>query len=234
MTFIKQAMQRNMNPVSAYYRHTGGNRMAAALGLKAREKMYEIFIEKIKPSAETKILDVGVTCDRDNTSSNYFEQFYPYKKHITCVGTEDAFWLEGQYPGLKFHKIEPHSKLPFEDGQFDVAFSNAVIEHVGSSAAQQKFISELLRVSKAFFITTPNRWFPIETHTMLVLIHYLPVKWWRKCLGLLGYEYYSHESNLNLLDKKTLTQLFPTNEPIEVIEVRTLGFVSNIVVLKKL
>jgi len=170
--------------------------------------MYKIFIEKFKPSAETTILDVGVTCDRDNIGSNYFEQFYPYKEQITCVGTEDAFWLEERYPGLKFHKVEPHSKLPFKDQQFDIAFSSAVIEHVGNSAAQQKFVDELRRVSKNFFITTPNRWFPVETHTMLPLIHYLPVKWWRKCLALLGYDYYSLESNLNLLHRKGLMNLF--------------------------
>jgi hypothetical protein len=189
-------------------------------------------MEKFNPSSETKILDVGVTCDRENAGSNYFERFYPYKEQITCVGTEDAFWLEEQYPGLKYHKIEPYSKLPFRDQQFDIAFSNAVIEHAGNSVAQQSFISELFRVSKASFIATANRWFPIEMHTMLPLIHYLPVTWWRKCLKLLGYVYYSYESNLNLLDRKSLMKFFSSDEQIEVVYVKTLGFVSNIVILR--
>jgi len=224
-------MRTKTNPVSGYYQHTGGNKIATGIALKAREKMYKIFIKRFNPSAETKILDVGVTCDRDNASANYFEQFYPYKKQITCVGTEDASWLEEQYAGLKFHKIEPKTRLPFADRQFDIVFSNAVIEHVGNSAAQQEFICELLRVSKALFITTPNRWFPVETHTMLPFIHYLPVKLWRKCLKVLGYEFYSHESNLNLLDRRSMINLFSNDQQIEIIEVKTLGFVSNIIAL---
>ena len=225
---------KKQESASLYYQHTGNRKIALKLSLEARKKMYKIFIDKFNPSSKMKILDIGVTSDRENIGSNYFEQFYPFKEQITCIGTEDASWLVEQYPGLKFQQILPYSKLPFKDQQFDVAFSNAVIEHAGNSTSQQYFISELLRVSKAFFITTQNRWFPIEMHTMLPIIHYLPITWWRKCLDLLGYEYYSHESNLNPLDKRSLTQLFPTNEPIEVIELRTLGFVSNIVVLKKL
>jgi len=224
-------MQIKPGSVSRYNQHTGDSRIATGLSLKTRKKMYQIFAEKFRPSPEMKILDVGVTSDCKNDCSNYFEKFYPYKERITCVGTEDAAWLEKQYSGIQFHRIKPHTKLPFADGQFDVVFSNAVVEHAGNGIQQREFISELLRVSKAFFITTPNRWFPVEMHTMLPLLHCLPAKWWRKCLRLLGYEYYSEEANLNLLDRKSLSDLFPSNKKIEIVEVRTLGFVSNIIAL---
>jgi SAM-dependent methyltransferase len=64
--------------------------------------------------------------------------------------------------------------LPFEDGAFDVVFSNAVVEHVGGPEAQRRFVEEALRVGSRVFLTTPNRWFPIEVHTLLPLVHWLP------------------------------------------------------------
>ena len=64
--------------------------------------------------------------------------------------------------------------LPFADGAFDVVHSNAVIEHVGGRDRQEAFVREALRVGRRVFLTTPNRWFPIEVHTRLPLVHWLP------------------------------------------------------------
>ena len=64
--------------------------------------------------------------------------------------------------------------LPFPDGAFDVVHSNAVIEHVGGRERQEAFVREALRVGRRVFLTTPNRWFPIEVHTRLPLVHWLP------------------------------------------------------------
>jgi hypothetical protein len=35
-------------------------------------------------------------------------------------------------------------------------------------------VAEALRVARRAFVTTPNRWFPIEVHTLLPLVHWLP------------------------------------------------------------
>jgi SAM-dependent methyltransferase len=65
--------------------------------------------------------------------------------------------------------------LPFVDNSFDVVVSNAVVEHVGGPEEARRFVVESLRVAKVIVIhTTPNRWFPIETHTRLPLVHWLP------------------------------------------------------------
>jgi len=41
-------------------------------------------------------------------------------------------------------------------------------------------------VAKSGFITTPNKYFPIEVHTRTPLIHYLPKKFFDKYLYLIG------------------------------------------------
>lgn len=64
--------------------------------------------------------------------------------------------------------------LPFDDGEFGVAFSNSVIEHVGSQEAQEAFASEIRRVGRAVWVQTPSRWFPIEPHYLTPAIHWLP------------------------------------------------------------
>jgi SAM-dependent methyltransferase len=63
-------------------------------------------------------------------------------------------------------------RLPFADNSFDVVFSNAVIEHVGSFEDQLRFVNEHKRVGRHWVITTPNRWFPIESHTNVLFRHW--------------------------------------------------------------
>jgi len=84
--------------------------------------------------------------------------------------------MEKEYKGLKFKQGNALS-TPFADNSFELVFSSAVIEHVGSLENQNQFIKELVRISKKYvFITTPNRYYPIEFHTILPIIHWLPKK----------------------------------------------------------
>jgi len=62
-------------------------------------------------------------------------------------------------------------ELPFGDRSFDLVFSNAVIEHVGSEESQKQFIKEHSRVGRYFAMTTPNRFFPIESHYLIFFRH---------------------------------------------------------------
>ncbi len=64
--------------------------------------------------------------------------------------------------------------LPFDDHSFDVAFSNSVIEHVGSEANQRIMAAEVKRVSVRHIIQTPSLWFPFEPHARLPLFQFLP------------------------------------------------------------
>lgn len=68
--------------------------------------------------------------------------------------------------------------MPFEDNFVDFALANAIIEHVGDAGDQSRFVAEHSRVARCWAITTPNRWFPIESHTAAIMIHWLPS--WRR------------------------------------------------------
>ena len=191
--------------------------------------MFLNFMATLRPGPHTRVLDVGVTSDARYRESNYFEQMYPFPHNVTCVGTEDGSHLESQYPGLKYRQVSAGDPLPFGDGEFDVVFSNAVIEHVGNRNAQAAFVRELCRVGQSFFITTPNRWFPFEHHTGLPLLHYLPPAAFRSLLRNTRYAHWAEESNLNILTAGELTKLFPPEVKPAVHTIRLLGAPANLV-----
>jgi hypothetical protein len=203
-----------------------------SLLLRIRKDVYDIFIREFNPTSEDTILDVGASRD-DHISSNYLEKHYPYTDKITALSNIDASELERLHPGLRFVQGDGR-KLPFADKSFDIVFSHAVIEHVGSRSNQGNFIKELTRVSrKGVVFTTPNRWHPVETHIGLPFIQYLPPQLFRKILTILGKDMYATEENLNLLDRRNLLALIKTNSPNQckhkISEVKWLGISSNLV-----
>ncbi len=194
--------------------------------LKVRKEMFESLMKTLNPTPTTKVLDVGVTCDQ-REDSNFFEKWYPYKSSITAVGMEDCRFLEKDFPGLRFVKVDG-AKLPFEDNSFDLAVSFATIEHVGSRQKQKEFIRELCRVSRQCCITTPNRWHPIEFHSIVPLIHWLPPRLFRLVLSWIGKPFWAKEENLNLLSQKEIMDMLPADKRIKTVHFRFFGFVSNL------
>jgi hypothetical protein len=194
-----------------------------------RRTMYARFLSSVEPQPQETILDVGATSDRVYDFSNYLEAWYPHKSKITAVGIDDAKFLEELYPGITFLKADGRD-LPFEDGAFDLVHSSAVLEHVGSRENQMQFIRELTRVARrAVFMTTPNRWFPVEVHTVLPLVHWLPAPWFRGILRRLGHDMLSLEENLNLVgagDVRSMCRKLGLQHRVEA--ARLLGMSSNL------
>ena len=191
--------------------------------------MFRRFVIALAPTPTMCILDVGVTSDTQQQESNYFERFYPYPAQITVVGTEDGSHLTEQYPGLRYRRVEPGRPLPFATNQFDIVFSSAVLEHTGSRSSQAAFLQEVCRVGKRFFVTTPNRWFPIEHHTGLPFLHFLPTGAYRAILGATSYRYWADEARLNILTAGALRRILPPEAKGRVETVRLFGLPSNLI-----
>jgi hypothetical protein len=179
--------------------------------------MFAQFLAKTEIRELHTLLDVGVTSDRTYDHSNYIEAWYPYKSRITAAGIDPAEFLEWQYPGVRFICADGRD-LPFEDNAFDFVHSSAVLEHVGSKAMQARFLHEMWRVARrGIFMTTPNRWFPIEFHTLLPVVHWLPSGIFRNFLKLIGRGFFADEANLNLLTRRSLLAISATagiNNPL--------------------
>ena len=199
-------MQLNTQP-NAQYNLAAPNSLAVKVATRMRKRMFRQFLDLTRIAPEQTIVDVGVTSDQSYESSNYFEAWYPYKDKVTAVGLDDAAYLEKKYPGMKFVKADGRD-LPFSDNEFDYSHSSAVIEHVGDAESQLRFLHELYRVTRyGIFVTTPNRWFPIEFHTQLPLLHWLPKPVFRSLMKGIGMEFFSLECNLNLLGKTDIRHM---------------------------
>ena len=216
---------------SPLYENSGKVPFSSKISLHIRRKIFNFFIKIYNPGSDTKVLDVGVTSDDTFIESNFFEKFYPYKNNITCVGTENGIFLEDKFKGIKYIQVKTGENLPFTDKEFDIVFSNAVVEHTGNKEQQSFFIGELCRVARLFFITTPNRWFPVETHTGIPLLHYLPKEKFRSIIRGTKYDYWSYENNLNLLSAKEFREIFPADSRvnINIKKVKLLGITSNLI-----
>jgi SAM-dependent methyltransferase len=202
-------------------------RLATSFSLRARRQFYDAFLEDARPTAQTRILDVGVTPDTDIEDSNYLERWYPHTDRITATSVEDASGLESAFPGLRFVRITDRT-LPFEDGSFDVVFSSAVIEHVGDREHQRHFLSECLRIGRRFFLTTPNRWCPVELHTFLPFVHWLPQPMHQAVLRRVGQQEWASTDNLNLLSVGELRALFPPGIRPDIRKVHVMGMSTNL------
>ncbi|MBV8752177.1 MAG: class I SAM-dependent methyltransferase [Hyphomicrobiales bacterium] len=207
--------------------------MADKITIRQRRKMFSDFVGRMNISAGDTILDVGATTDRLCEHSNYLEAWWPHKDRITAIGIDDCGFLETLYPGLRFVRADG-CDLPFADNAFDFVHSSAVIEHVGERRRQARLLSELWRVARrGVFVTTPNRWFPVEVHTMLPLLHWLPSRWYRATLRRIGLPFFATEANLNLLSRRDLGHLARAVgiSDFDIFAVKLWGVTSNLIVL---
>lgn len=225
--------------VNSQYNVAEANSLSVRVATFQRRRMYQCFLRDTRVASGDTVLDVGATSDQSYSSSNYLEAWYPTKSQITAVGIDDASFLELLYPGLTFVQANGLD-LPFRDASYDVVHSSAVLEHVGSFDNQIRFIAECARVArKALFLTTPNRWFPVEFHTVLPLVHWLPKSAFRGLMRRTGRGFFADEANLNLmaaneLRKAAKTALDPARFDIEVSSVSLAGWPSNLLLVARL
>lgn len=116
----------------------------------------------------------------------------------TVLATCDLSATRHEWP----HVVADGRSLPFRDGAADAILSSAVVEHVGSAVDQAQFASEHSRVARCFIMTTPNRWFPVESHTSTILKHWSPA--WRA----------RHDEFTRLLSRREFRALLPPSAKI--------------------
>ena len=169
---------------------------------------------------------------------NSLIQSIPKPIKILDLGGRPDFWQDSTFLALSdtdiditFLNIEPvyhpdykcligdaRDLARFDDDEFDVVFSNSVIEHLGDYKEQRKMALEVQRVGQRYFVQTPNRYFPIEPHFLFPFFQFLPVniKVWLLTHFKMGwYPKVSDEEardlavNTQLLSKQKFLDLFP-------------------------
>ena len=210
-------------------------RLIKKIILDAREKFFNHFKNSTEYNDNHSLLDIGTTPSLDNEQNIILEKT-KNNKNITCLSDQDCSILEKKYPNIKNFIVGDGTNTNFKDMSFDIVHSNATLEHVGSYNNQIAFVKEAWRVSKKHvFIQTPNRFYPIDFHTNLPLIHWLPKKIHRKILKFIGLNFYSTEENLNLLSESNLINICKklNIKNIKIIKHKLLFMTSNLILVIK-
>ncbi len=136
-----------------------------------RRRRMAAFLRRFSLGKGTRVLDVGGTAN--------FWLGTDFEAHITLLNlypVEVPASLRARCESV----VGDGVRLPFGDGEFDIVFSNSVIEHLGSREAQERFAQEVRRVGRHYYVQTPAREFPIEPHFLAPFIHWLPMGVQRK------------------------------------------------------
>jgi hypothetical protein len=197
-----------------YYQAAAPRSLGERLMIMARDRIYTDFLRCCRPDPEHAILDVGVS-DVVNDGANMLERKYPFPERITAAGLGAADGFRDAFPAVAYRRIEANRALPFADKSFDIATSNAVLEHVGSTANQAFFVAELLRVAHKVFVSVPHRYFPVEHHTAIPLLHFWDRSFELACRRL-GKSEWADESNLILMSRERLRAAAPASHAVRI------------------
>jgi len=189
----------------------------------SRRRKLELFNRIIMPTERMKVLDVGAEADPSGVSGLQFIKFYPWKNKISAINIspEHISCIEQFYPEIKA-VVGDACELPWPDNYFDAVYSNAVIEHLGSIEKQKEMASEIMRVGKQWFVTTPNRWYPFEFHMRLPLVTWLPGNGYLWAGRIVTYNHVkrkytfgSKRNDLRLMTARELKDCFPGSRIIK-------------------
>jgi 2-polyprenyl-3-methyl-5-hydroxy-6-metoxy-1,4-benzoquinol methylase len=185
---------------------------------KMRLKRFRLFESILKEAIEegksesVKILDVGGT-------QVFWEMMGYTKKPAIEIYCLNLGKFDEKYSNIKSITGDARDLREFENCQFDIVFSNSVIEHVGGMEDQKRMAKEIQRVGKRYYVQTPNLYFPIEPHFFFPLFQFFPynIKVWMIKHFNLGYFRKTTDdkkakeiaSEIRLLKLKELTSMFP-------------------------
>nr|WP_196799867.1 class I SAM-dependent methyltransferase [Mariprofundus ferrooxydans] len=147
-----------------------------SIGSKFRTKRIKPFLSLLAEAYEkhgcVNIIDMGGTKTYWNIIPDDILSKYNVSITLVNLPGNNQPADEGRYKYVEGDCCD--LSLLFDDGSFHIAHSNSVIEHVGDWDRMILFAKEVSRLAPAYFVQTPNFWFPVEPHCMIPIFHWLP------------------------------------------------------------
>lgn len=210
---------------------------------RARAKRAAIFRATFVLQPEMRILDLG--SESGTAIAAVLEGTAIRKENVYIADIEKSFLDEGERRfGFRGVLIPESGVLPFPDKYFDIVYCSSVIEHVTvdksemwsirsgeefrrrAAAHQRIFANEILRLGRAYFVQTPNRGFPIESHSWLPFVGGLPRPILIRLLSVTNRFWIKKtQPDWNLLTSKGLDSLFPG---ARIVDEKVLGFTKSL------
>jgi len=195
------------------------NRDPHSLASRMRAKRHEMFASLLDGLPRPlRILDVGGT-------KAVWESMGLTDRPDVQITILNLALEKSDYSNVRSTTGDARDMRQFSDGDFDVVYSNSVIEHVGDGEHMIRMASEIRRVGKRYFVQTPNRYFPIEPHFLFPMFQFLPIPLRVLLLQNFSLGWISRESDrqraeeavrsVNLLSRAELQGLFPDGTMVE-------------------
>jgi len=204
-----------------------------SLAIKQRRKRFAFFKELLSLIPKPiRILDVGGT-------EIFWEKMGFVDEADVEITLLNLSHIDVHHSNFRSVAGDGRNMSEFEDDEFDVVFSNSVIEHVGGYEDQKRMAKEIQRVGKRYFIQTPNFYFPIEPHFLFPFFQFFPLAvktfmlrhfnlgWHRKINDVQKAVEIAH--SIRLLPKSELKQIFPG---ANIYEERFWGLVKSFILYK--
>lgn len=214
---------------------------------KAREKRAVIFGNSFVFDENTKILDLG---SERGSNIHMILKGLPVKPGNIYIAdiNEKAINEGAKAYGFVPLLIDEESLLSFTDGYFDIVYCSSVIEHVTipkeqvwemrsgsefrekSLVRQDVFSKEIQRLGQQYFVQTPYKYFPVESHTWLPFVSFLPRRLLVPILSFTNLFWVKKTTpDWNLLTKVEMSSMFAG---AKIVEEKFLGFTKSIMAIK--
>lgn len=166
------AWQKIRYQASSYHEGSFTNRLRKERLAVLEGFFKEVFAETIKAGKRVSVLDIG------GTYRFWKSMGFPFAGTacITLCNLHTADVVPDGVPGMVSMAGDARNMPEFDDGSFDLVFSNSCIEHVGKERDWQMMADEVKRVGKHYFVQTPNRYFPVEPHFLFPFFQFFPLR----------------------------------------------------------
>ena len=135
-----------------------------ALAERMRRKRWSLVAEWFPQLESMRVLDLGGT-------AIYWTRAPIRPRHVTVV---NLFEAGEDGPGLTAIQGDALDAPNLLNGQFDVVYSNSLIEHLRGHAARLRFAEVVTSMAPAYIVQTPYRYFPLEPHWIFPGFQFLP------------------------------------------------------------
>lgn len=222
-------------------------RIATAQSERARSRRAAVFRQRFEIEPSTKVLDLGSETGRHIHQVLAGSQIKPENVYIADIDGESVAEGNRRF-GFTPVVIDESGELPFPDQFFDIVYCSSVIEHVTipksdvwtlrsgsefkelSHVAQYNFAREVQRLGRQYYVQTPNKWFPVESHSWLPFFGWLPRRLLIRLLRITNTFWVKKTSpDWHLLDERGLSHLF---DGAPIIKERSMGMVKSVTACK--
>jgi hypothetical protein len=142
----------------------------APISARARRRRFDQFRELMDLRADMRILDIGGSANTWMIAEDPLD--------ITILNLPGHTYRMAAPPHrIAYVEGDGCSMPQFSPGDFDIVFSNSVIEHVGPRERQDAFAAEVRRLGERYWVQTPAKWFPLEPHCGMPFWWFYPESW---------------------------------------------------------